>query len=251
MKTLCLDIGNTSIKKGISFNNKISRIDHLNYSKDQLDKIYHFLKKDLNGLNSLCVCSVVPEIDKFISKKFTNFSKKIFFIKKSKLKKFIDTSVNINQLGADRLINVLAASKLYSKINNFIIVDLGTATTLDLVKNNKYFGGIILPGVKTSYANLVNLASGIKKMKFQQSTKIIGKDTQGALLAGYNTGYKLLIESYIQLLQNKYRNKFKVIFTGGYASNILNKQSKFTYKEDITLLGISYYHSLYLKNEKY
>ena len=107
MKTLCLDIGNTSIKKGISFNNKISRIDHLNYSKDQLDKIYHFLKKDLNGLNSLCVCSVVPEIDKFISKKFTNFSNKIFFIKKSKLKKFIDTSVNINQLGADRLINIL------------------------------------------------------------------------------------------------------------------------------------------------
>ena len=105
---------------------------------------------------------------------------------------------------------------------------------------------IFLPGVKTSYTNLIDLASGIKEIKFQQSKKIIGKDTKGALLAGYNTGYKLLIEAYIQLLQNKYHNKFKVIFTGGYASNTLNKQSKFTYKEDITLLGISYYSSLYL-----
>ena len=92
-----------------------------------------------------------------------------------------------------------------------------------------------------------DLASGIKEIKFNQSKKIIGKDTKGALLAGYNTGYKLLIEAYIELLQKKYRNKFKVIFTGGYASYTLNRQSKFTYKEDITLLGISYYRNLYLK----
>ncbi len=141
----------------------------------------------------------------------------------------------------------MAVSKFYLKNKNFIIVDLGTATTLDIVKNNKYFGGIILPGVKTSYANLIDLASGIKEIKFHQSKKIIGKDTKGALLAGYNTGYKLLIEAYIELLQKKYRNKFKVIFTGGYASYTLNRQSKFTYKEDITLLGISYYHNLYFK----
>ena len=246
MKILCIDIGNTSIKKGTSLNNKIIKIDHLNYSKDQLSKIYTFLKKDLDDLDMIYICSVVPEIDKFISKKFEKHSDKISFIKKIKLKKFIDPSVNMKQLGTDRLINVLAASKLFKKINNFIIIDSGTATTIDLVINKKYFGGIILPGVKTSYTNLIDLASGIKEIKFQQSKKIIGKDTKGALLAGYNTGYKLLIEAYIQLLQNKYHNKFKVIFTGGYASNTLNKQSKFTYKEDITLLGISYYSSLYL-----
>ena len=114
----------------------------------------------------------------------------------------------------------------------------------NLVINKKYFGGIILPGVKTSYTNLIDLASGIKEIKFEQSKKIIGKDTKGALLAGYNTGYKLLIDAYIQLLQNKYHNKFKVIFTGGYASNILNKQTKYLYKEDLTLLGIAHYHNL-------
>ena len=247
MKTLCLDIGNTSIKKTISLNNKIGKIKHLNYSKNYPDKVYNFLEKDLIALDLICICSVVPEINKFITKKFKKYANKIFFVQKSKLKKFIDSSVNINQLGTDRAINVLAVSKFYLKNKNFIIVDLGTATTLDIIKNNKYFGGIILPGVKTSYANLIDLASGIKEIKFHQSKKIIGKDTKGALLAGYNTGYKLLIEAYIELLQKKYRNKFKVIFTGGYASYTLNRQSKFTYKEDITLLGISYYLNLYLK----
>ena len=113
MKTLCLDIGNTSIKKTISLNNKIGKIKHLNYSKNYPDKVYNFLEKDLIALDLICICSVVPEINKFITKRFNKYANKIFFVQKSKLKKFIDSSVNINQLGTDRAINVLAVSKFY------------------------------------------------------------------------------------------------------------------------------------------
>ena len=62
----------------------------------------------------------------------------------------------MNQLGTDRLINVLAVSKLFTKINNFIIVDSGTATTIDLVINKKYFGGIILPSSETLNKSLIS-----------------------------------------------------------------------------------------------
>ena len=62
---------------------------------------------------------------------------------------------------------------------------MGTATTLDIVKKNKYFGGVILPGLTTSYANLVDLASGIKKIKLENSNKVFGKNTKDALLSGF------------------------------------------------------------------
>ena len=60
MKTICVDIGNTSVKKGISVNNKISNISHLNYSKKDLSKLITFLKKDLTKSNRTFICSVVP-----------------------------------------------------------------------------------------------------------------------------------------------------------------------------------------------
>ena len=53
-----------------------------------------------------------------------------------------------------------------------------------------------------------------------------------------------MIEAYIKKLISIYKLRFKVIFTGGYASNILNKQTKYLYKEDLTLLGIAHYHNL-------
>ena len=99
----------------------------------------------------------------------------------------------------------------------------------------------------TSYANLVDLASGIKKIKLENSDKIFGKNTKDALLSGFNIGYKTMIEGYIKIIKRKFNTNFKVIFTGGYASNVLNNQKQYLYKEDLTLLGISLYHQIIKK----
>ena len=52
----------------------------------------------------------------------------------------------------------------------------------------------------------------------------------------------LMIESYIKLIKTTYKRNFKVIFTGGYATSIDNKKTNFIYREDLTLLGIFFYH---------
>ena len=238
---LAIDIGNTSLKKASFSISKVSDIKHINYSKNNFNKIIFSLKKDIDKYENIYICSVVPELDILI-KKLSN--SKIHFIKKILLKSYVHKTVNLKQLGADRLINVLSVNRIYPKNKNFIIIDLGTATTLDLIINSQYFGGAILPGLKTSYANLISLASGIKSINFNEVNDVIGKDTKGALLSGFNTGYKLMIEAYIKKLISTYKLRFKVIFTGGYASNILNKQTKYLYKEDLTLLGIAHYHNL-------
>ena len=237
---LAIDIGNTSIKKASFLDSKLNKITHINYSKKKLEKVLSLLKKDFKKHDKIYICSVVPELNVLIKKKI--LTSNVFFVNKTLLKSFVHKTINFKQLGIDRLINVLGTNKVFPKSKNLIIVDLGTATTLDLIVKNKYYGGVILPGLKTSYYNLISLASGIKSIYFHEYNGVIGKDTKSALLSGYNTGYNLMIKSYIKVLTSKYKFRFKVIFTGGYASNIINKKNNYIYREDLTLLGIAQYH---------
>ena len=209
---LAIDIGNTSIKKVAFLENSIGSTRKIRYSKGKLSEIKAFFSKDLQKYKNIHMfgCS---EVDKYIRKTFSN-KKNFYFIQKRFLKSFVHSSVNLQQLGIDRIINVLSINHLFPNKEDFIIIDLGTATTLDIVKKNKYFGGVILPGLTTSYANLVDLASGIKKIKLENSDKVFGKNTKDALLSGFNTGYKTMIEGYIKIIKRKFNTNFKVIFTG-------------------------------------
>jgi type III pantothenate kinase len=170
---LAIDIGNTSLKKASFSNSKVSNIKHIDYSKNNFKKLLFSLKKDLDKYDNIYICSVVPELDIVIKKQLSK--SKIHFIKKSLLKSYVHKTVNLKQLGIDRLVNVLSVNQIYPKNKNFIIIDLGTATTLDLIINSQYFGGAILPGLKTSYANLISLASGINSISFQELNDVIGK----------------------------------------------------------------------------
>ena len=79
-------------------------------------------------------------------------------------------------------------------------------------------------------------------MKFSNKPTIVGKNTNQALMSGFNVGYKIMIESYIKLIKTTYKRNFKVIFTGGYANSNEYKKTNFIYREDLTLLGIFFYH---------
>ena len=131
-----------------------------------------------------------------------------------------------------------------NKVNQECIVDIiaDIENALDIIINKKYYGGVILPGLTTSYENLISLASGIKNMKFSNKYSIIGKNTNQALMSGFNVGYKTRIEASIKLINTTYKRNFKVIFTGGYATSIDYKKTNFIYREDLTLLGIFFYH---------
>ena len=136
---LAIDIGNTSIKKAIFLKNSMGSTRKIKYSKEKLSEIKAFFSKDLQKYKNISICSVVPEVDKYIKKTFSN-KKNFYFIQKRFLKSFVHSSVNLQQLGIDRIINVLSINHLFPNKEDFIIIDLGTATTLDIVKKNKYFG---------------------------------------------------------------------------------------------------------------
>ena len=241
MKYIIGDIGNTSTKICILNKNFVtlkSFIFETNkiYVKKYLNKL---LKKflDKNSNSKILFSSVVPSALKEIKKIFKRTKFKIIEIKDLKLKKIIKINVkNNNQLGSDRIANAIGASRF----KNCLILDFGTATTFDIVKEGIYEGGVIAPGVKLSMMNLSSSTALLPMFNLKSVQKSYGKNTKEALNAGFIWGYEGLINNIIKKITSKWKMKYKIILTGGYAKffkKIIKRKT--TVDQNITIKGIS------------
>ena len=171
-------------------------------------------------------------------KKTLRFTKyKILELKKLNLNKVIKINVkNKNQLGSDRIANAIGAKKL----KNCLILDFGTATTFDVIKNGVYEGGVIAPGVKLSINNLSKSTALLPLINLKSNQNNYGKNTIQALNAGFVWGYEGLINNIINKIIFKDQIKYKIILTGGYA-NFFKKmiKKKVVIDQDITVKGIA------------
>ncbi len=234
------DIGNTStricllkdliISKSITFDTK--NIFLKGYIRKILRK---FSKKNLKKeiLFSCVVPLALNKIKKILQK--TNY--KVIEIKSLNLKKLIKINIhNIQQLGSDRIVNSIEGKKF----KNCLIIDFGTATTFDIVKNGVYEGGVIAPGVKSSIKNLSQSTALLPLFNLKKIQKTYGKNTKDALKAGFIWGYDGLINNIINKVTKNWRNNYKIILTGGYA-NLFKKiiKRKTISDQNITIKGIS------------
>lgn len=235
------DIGNTEIKIClVSDKDKIKKKINLktkDISKKYLNNKCEYIIRNKYKINNMLFSSVVPRIY-FIIKEY--MEKKINIkcteLKQIDLSKYITVKVNKKQIGSDRLANAL--SSIDNK-NNFIIVDLGTATTFDVVSKNIYLGGVIAPGILLSLNNLINKASLIPKISLNKIKNIIGKNTASSVKSGFYWGYLGMISNIIKLIKIETRLKFKIIFTGGL-SHLFYKSYSYKAKmdKDLTLKGL-------------
>ena len=241
MKYIVGDIGNTSTKICI-LNDKFKIVRSFNFETIKIFK-KNFLRKNLsNHLNkklnlNLLFSSVVPAAFKEIKKIFKSTKFQLFEIKNFDLEKIIHMNVkNKNQLGSDRIANAIGAKQF----KNCLILDFGTATTFDVIKNKIYEGGVIAPGVKLSIMNLNKSTALLPLINLKKNQKTYGKNTKEALNAGFVWGYEGLINNIIDKIISKERKKYKIILTGGYASffkKIIKK--KISIDQDITIKGIT------------
>ena len=235
------DIGNTDVKiclvdNGFKIKKKIIiKTNEISQFKIKNKLKYFFRYK--NNLEIIVFSSVVPNIYKQFSSFFkTNLNKKIIEIKNLKLNKLIDIKVNKKQVGSDRLANSIA---LIDSINNYIIIDFGTATTFDVIIKNKYLGGIISPGINLSLRTLSSKASLIPEINLKKISNVIGKNTLDAVRSGFFWGYAGLIDNIINLIKKETRKSFKIVITGGFSSLFVNSiKSKVILNRDITIQGL-------------
>jgi type III pantothenate kinase len=121
-----------------------------------------------------------------------------------------------SQVGQDRLVNAAAAYFLYG--GPAIVVDFGTAVTIDLVnRGREYLGGLIVPGMEIALEALSSRAALLPKIKLTPPRELLGRDTVSSMKAGLFHGYGLLCDGIVHRLKAKYAPKAKVIATGGHA----------------------------------
>ena len=123
---------------------------------------------------------------------------------------------NPDEVGADRLLNALAAHQKYR--GPLAIIDFGTATTFDVVdENGAYLGGVIAPGINLSIEALHQAAARLPRIGIGRPQSVIGRSTIPAMRSGIYWGYVGLIEGLLARIEVEYGAKLKAVATGGLA----------------------------------
>ena len=235
------DIGNSETKIYlVGSNNVILKNISLPTNKinnKNLKLKFKSLTKSFFGIEKVLFCSVVPKSFKQIKKFLSNKTKKkCYEVKDLKLKSLIKINVIFKQVGSDRLTNAISLS---NNKDNFIILDLGTATTFDVIIKKTYKGGIIAPGIKISLNTLSDKATLIPQINLKKIKKVLGNDTVSAVRSGFFWGYAGLIDNIIYLIKKETKKSFKLVITGGF-SDLFKKsiKNKFIHNKDITIKGL-------------
>jgi len=143
------------------------------------------------------------------------------------------------EVGADRLLNALAAHRHYR--GPLIVIDLGTATTFDVVSaDGAYQGGVIAPGINLSIEALHKAAARLPRIGIGRPQAAIGRDTVSAMQSGIFWGYVGLIEGIVARIRGEAANPaMKVIATGGLAPLLAEGTSVIGRVDpDLTLEGL-------------
>lgn len=226
---LCLDIGNTQIHGGV-FDNGTLKVQFRKNSRQQVssDEYGIFFKSVLreNGIEpdeikEISFCSVVPDMMHSVSSACIKYFKLEPFVLRSGVK----TGLNIkykspSEVGADRIANAIAAVKLYPN-QNIIVIDFGTATTLDVVsKMKEYLGGAILPGIRMSMESLFSATAKLPRVEIQQPANVVGKTTVESIQSGLYFGQIGMVKELILRIKTEafQGEEPVVIATGGFSS---------------------------------
>ena len=235
--TLTLDVGNTQITGGVFKNDKIvfqfRCTTTPNTSSDELGIFLRSVLRengyDYKSIRRCGVCSVVPAINYPL----TSAIKKYFGIDPLYIQSGIKTGLklkyaNPKEIGADRIAGAIGACTLHPN-RNIIIIDLGTATTIDIVtKDKEYLGGAILAGLKISTNALSNGTAKLPSVEIAKPGHICATSTIEAIQSGLYYGHAGAIKEFCYLYK---KNVIKdddvfILGTGGF-SRIFEEYSLF------------------------
>jgi type III pantothenate kinase len=250
---LTLDIGNTNTVLGLYRQDSDELLAHWRIStlRSQTADEYGVLflnlfamrKVDASEVSSIIISSVVPPLESTLRQVCERyFNLKPMFVEpgiKTGMPILVD---NPTELGADRLVNGVAAFARYG--GPCIVVDFGTATTFDLISaKGEYLGGVIAPGLAISAEALFSRAARLSRVDVKKPAKVVGTNTVAHIQSGLYYGYIGMVDGILERMLNEIRNPDspapKVIATGGLARLVVD-DSRFiqTIDDMLTLDGL-------------
>ncbi|WP_125154094.1 type III pantothenate kinase [Clostridium rectalis] len=229
---LVLDAGNTNIVLGLYKNKELIadwRIstDPLRTADEygiQVIQLFLQSKLDPSDVEGVIISSVVPNIMYSVEHMIIKY----FEIKPIIVGPGVKTGINIKydnpkEVGADRIVNAVAAHDNYRK--PLIIIDFGTATTFCAVTvAGDYLGGTICPGIKISSEALFQRAAKLPRFELIKPNTVICKNTVSSMQAGMIYGYAGLVDCIVKNMKKEMmdlgENEPYVVATGGLAKLI-------------------------------
>ena len=151
---------------------------------------------------------------------------------------------NPHEVGADRIVNGVAAFQLFG--GPVIVVDFGTATTMDVISaDGAYLGGAIAPGVETSAEALFSRAARLTSVDLEPPDRVIGTNTRASLQAGLLIGEAARIDGLVRRAWAELGRETRVVATGGLAPLMAPLCEAITDVDvDLTLRGLAMIYAL-------
>ena len=230
---LVIDVGNTHTVLGIYKGTELIQHWRISTDLDKTEDEYGMLLKNLldnskltfSNINAVALSCVIPPVTWILKKMSKDYFKVNATVVGPGVKTGIDLKVNNpREVGADRIVNAIAAYDLYG--GPVIIVDFGTATTFCAVdKDGNYLGGAIAPGIGISEEALAEKTAKLPKIELIVPKRAIGNNTISAMQSGIFYGYLGLVGELIKRIKKELGKDALVIATGGEAELIGNESS--------------------------
>ena len=253
---LVIDVGNTNTVLGLFDEGQLmhdwrirTEIDHtIDEYGVLIYNLYQSIRmkaKEIKAVTAIIISCVVPPMLNILEPVCVKY----FNIKPLIVGPGIKTGMpifydNPKEVGADRIVNAVAAYDKYRKES--IIVDFGTATTFDYVSpKGEYMGGCIAPGIVISSEALFARASKLPRVEFGKPKTIITKDTVSAIQAGIMFGYAGLVDGIVNRMKAEVKTNPFVIATGGLARVVAQEAKSIDKIEEmLTLDGLRIIYEL-------
>ncbi|EEG76657.1 type III pantothenate kinase [Dethiobacter alkaliphilus] len=225
---LAVDVGNTNIVLGVYQGRDLKVSWRVSTNRLQTGDEYGVILKNLfvqagvddRDLTGMIVSSVVPPL-MFSLQEMAN---RYFGLEPLVVGPGMKTGLNISvenprEVGADRIVNAVAAIELYGA--PLIIVDFGTATTFDAIsEQGHYLGGAIAPGISISTEALFQRAAKLPRVELAVPKRVIGRDTITSMQSGIIYGFVGQVDGIVRKMIPEFPTRPKVIATGGLAELI-------------------------------
>jgi len=226
---LAIDIGNTQIAAGLFKGGQLVAHWRLSSTYDRTEDETWVLMESIcaahgfkiQDAEGVAITSVVPGMTPTFEKMTTKYLRCAPIIVQHDLDLGIKILYeNPASVGADRLVNAVAGYEKYG--GPLIIVDLGTATTFDIItKNGEYLGGIIAPGIEMSAMIMHQRAAKLPRVELRFPEQVIGMSTETSMQSGLMYGAVEMINGMIDRINNELGEEASSIATGGLARLIL------------------------------
>ncbi|WP_136607580.1 type III pantothenate kinase [Paenibacillus dokdonensis] len=229
---LVIDIGNTNIVLGIYKRRELLhhfRLSTIRHSTSDeygvwFHNLFHMSGIPVSDIQGVIMSSVVPPMVHIIEEMCRKYIHKQPLMVGPGIRTGLNLrSENPREVGADRIVNAVAAVDLYK--GPLVVVDFGTATTFDCIdEKGNYLGGAIVPGIGIATEALVQRASKLPRIELEKPKKVIGRNTVHAMQAGIIFGYAGQVDGIVKRMKEEMdAPHLKVVATGGLAELIASE----------------------------